>query len=242
MLRESLTSYLNNSFSNYNIRTWEHEIIHWLDDSLKKYNEEDFFGTGDYTAKRFLYQLFAYRSEGLADLAGTLAGMNNITGMESARKEFETEIKRVFKVSPSRKLNPEFALQKLDKKASYDIGPWMILHVLSCPENPDRFPGTEEMMLKLKNNENFDLTEIRSLLKNAMRIDNYTFFKYLTVPGVDGHTFLNPDLMRMIRKTMKTIPNGREDIKYYEKKYPEESGSIIRIIEFYNWFASQYYK
>ena len=34
----------------------------------------------------------------------------------------------------------------------------------------------------------------------------------------------------------------KEYKKYYEKKYPEEYGSIIRIIEFYNWFASEYYK
>ena len=113
----------------------------------------------------------------------------------------------------------------------------MILHVLSCPENPDRFPGTEEIMLKQKNNDNYEPLEISSLIKNGLKIDNYTFLKYLTVPGLDGYPFLNSDQMRLIRKTMKMIPNGREDIKYYEKKYPEESSSIIKIIEFYNWFG-----
>lgn len=242
MLRDSLTSYLNNSFSWNNILTWEHEIIHWLDDNLKKYNEENFFGTSDCKAKRFLFQLFAYRREGLADLFDTLIGGNDITSMESARKKFATEIKRVFKVPPSRILNPAFALQKLDKNASYDIGPWMILHVLSCPENPDRFPGTEGMMLKQKNNEGHDSLEIPTMLKSALKINNYTFLKYLTVPGVDGQPFINPDQMRLIRKTMKMIPDGREDIKYYEKKYPEESSSIIKIIELYNWFANEQFK
>jgi hypothetical protein len=242
MLRDSLTSYQNNNFSFNNVLTWEHEIIHWLDDSLEKYNVEDFFGSGDYITKRFLYQLFAYRSEGLADLAGTLMGLNGITCMESARKEFSSEIKRVFKVSPSRKLNPEFTLQKLDRKASYDIGPWMIFHVLSCPEYSERFPGIEEVMLKQKDYDNYDQVEIISLLKNALNIDNYTFLKYLTLPGVDGQPFINTDQIRLIRKTMKMIPNGREDIKYYEKKYPEESGSIIKIIEFYNWFGNEQFK
>ena len=242
MLRNSLTSYLNDSFSWGNILTWEHEIIHWLDDSLKKYNEETFFGIGDFQGKRFLSHLFDYRSEGLADLSNTLIGRNNITSMDSARKEFASEIKRVFKVPPSRKLFPDSALRKLDKNASYDIGPWMILHVLSCPENPDRFMGTEEIMLKQKNNNNYEPLEISSLIRNGLKIDNYTFLKYLTIPGLDGHPFLNSDQMRLIRKTMKMIPDGREDIKYYEKKYPEESSSIIKIIEFYNWFGHEQYK
>jgi hypothetical protein len=80
------------------------------------------------------------------------------------------------------------------------------------------------------------------MLESALKIDNYTFLKYLTKPGVDGQPFLTGDQMRLIRKTMNTIPNGREDIKYYEKKHPEESGSIIKIIEFYNWFGHEQYK
>ena len=118
MLKDSLTSYLNDNFSWDNILTWEHEIIHWLDDSLKKYNEEFFFGTGDFQGKRFLSHLFGYRSEGLADLSNTLIRRNKITSMDLARKEFASEIKRVFKVPPSRKLFPDSALRKLDKNAS----------------------------------------------------------------------------------------------------------------------------
>lgn len=237
MLRDSLMSYLSDDFSWWNIRVWEHEIIHWMDDSLKKYNEETFFGTGDFMGKSFLLHLFGYRSEGLADLSFTLNGGNSITSMELARKEFASEIKRVFKVPPSRKLIPESTLRNLNKNSSYYIGPWMILHVLSCPENRDRFPWTEGMMLKQKNNEGFDPDEIPTMLKSALKIDNYTFLKYLSRPGFDGQPFITGDQMRLIRKTMETIPNGREDIKYYEKKYPEESGSIIKIIEFYNWFG-----
>jgi hypothetical protein len=239
MLRNSLINYLNDSFSWDNILIWEHEIVHWLDDSLKKYNEEFFFGKGDFQGKRFISHLFDYRSEGLADLLNTLIGRNNITSMESARKEFVSEIRRVFKVPPSKKLFPGSALRNLDKNASYNIGPWMILHVLSCPGNPDRFTGTEELMLKQKTNDNYEPHEIPSLIRNGLKIDNYTFLKYLTKPGVDGHPFLTGDQMRLIRKTMNTIPNGREDIKYYEKKHPEESGSIIKIIEFYNWFGHE---
>ena len=237
MLMESLTSYFSNSISSNNIFTWAHEIIHWMDDSLKKYNEETFFRTSNCSGKRFLFQLLNYRKEGLAELYDTLIGSNYINSMESARKEFATEIKRVFKIPPSRKLHPEFALRKLDKNASYNIGPWMIFHVLSCPEYRDRFPGAEEMLLKQKNHEVFDSLEISAILKSALEIDNYTFLKYLTVSGIDGHPFITVDQMRLIRETMKTIPNGREDIKYYEKKFPEESGSIIKIIEFYNWFG-----
>jgi hypothetical protein len=239
MLMESLTSYFSNSISPNNIFTWRHEIIHWLDDSLKKYNEDTFFRTSNCSAKRFLFQMLNYRKEGLADLYDIFIGSNSINSMESAREEFSTEIKRVFKIPPSRKLQPESALRKLDKNTSYDIGPWMILHILSCPENRDRFPGTEEVLLKQKNHEVFDSMELPAILESGLKIDNYTFLKYLTIPGVDGHPFITGDQVRLIRKTMKTIPNGRDDIKYYEKKYPEESGSIIKIIEYYNWFGHE---
>jgi hypothetical protein len=239
MLMESLASYFSNSISPNNIFTWAHEIIHWLDDNLKKYNEETFFLTSNCSAKRFLFQMFNYRKEGLANMYDIFNGSNSINSMESAREEFAAEIKRVFKIPPSRKLHPKSALQKLDKNTSYNIGPWMILHILSCPENRDRFPGTEEVLLKQKNHEVFDSLELHAMMESALKIDNYTFLKYLTIPGVDGHPFITGDQMRLIRKTMKTITNGRDDIKYYEKKYPEESGSIIKIIEFYNWFGHE---
>jgi hypothetical protein len=239
MLRESLTSYFSNSISSNNIFIWAHEIIHWLDDSLKKYNEETLFSTSKSSAKRFLFQMFKYRKEGLAVLCDIFIRGNFINSMESAREEFAAEIKRVFEIPPSRKLHPKYALQKLDKSACYKIGPWMILHVLSCPENRDRFPGTEEVLLKQKNHEAFDSLELPAILESGLKIDNYTFLKYLTKPGVDCHPFITGDQMRLIRKTMKTIPNGRDDIEYFEKKYPEESGSIIKIIEFYNWFGHE---
>ena len=76
---------------------------------------------------------------------------------------------------------------------NYEIGPWMILHVLSCPQNRNRLLEIDLVLLKLKNEENFDKIDQLILLEKVLEIDNFTFLKHLTVPGLDGHPFISPN-------------------------------------------------
>lgn len=235
MLKESLSNYFfleRVSFDN--VLTWEHEIIHWMNSSLKLLNEEIFIHEERSPGSRFLNLVFSYRKEGVAGLFSTLSCFEDITNMESARKNFLEVFNRSFKQLKATKP----IMNTLRNETLYEIGPWMILHVLSCPQNPNMFLGIDEVLLNIKNEKSMDELEQLILLEKALEIDNLTFLKYLTVPGVDGHPFITPEQMRTIRKKMGKIQNGREDIKFIQKKFPEGSKSIISIIEFYNWFGN----
>jgi hypothetical protein len=234
MLGVSLSFYDSGFSSLKNIRTWQHEIIHWMNSSLVQHNLEIVIERKKCPGSNFLNLICRYRKEGVAGLFETLRYMNPITSMELAREEFLKEIDFNFKQFHHAK----YSINNLREKTLYELGPWMILHVLSCPKYSNKYVGIEEVLQNLKDSYTFDQLEQLILLEQALEIENYNFIKYLTEPGVDGLPFITPEQMKLVRSKMGTIPNSREDIKFIEKKYPVESNSIISIIDLYNWFGN----
>ena len=117
--------------------TLHHELIHVLD----KYEEELFgLGEGRSRGKSVLLHLLKFRSEGIAELLYTLVPGTGIQDISTARSMFETELYRVFEISWKHpKDYVTLSLNLPETGTYYDIGPWMVLHVLSCPGNPKGF-------------------------------------------------------------------------------------------------------
>ena len=139
LLEEYLKSYWIKDYEIpfFESTTLHHELIHVLD----KYEEELFgLGEGRSRGKSVLLHLLRFRSEGIAELLYTMVSGTGIQDISTARNMFETELYRVFEISWKHpKDYMTLSLNLPETGTFYDVGPWMVLHVLSCPGNPNGF-------------------------------------------------------------------------------------------------------
>lgn len=235
LLDEYLSSYWIND---YRIPFFEstalhHELVHVLD----KFEEEDFgLEEGLSRGKSLLLHFLRFRSEGIAELLYILYSGTGIRDIGSARKMFETELYRVFEISLK---NPRDYI-KLSKElpetgSFYDLGPWMILHVLGCPGNPGRYGNIDKVLENLEQDFKPDEDTCFSLLRKALEISNYSFLKYITEPGPDGKPFISKKEMSAIVKMTGQIglkkPN---DISFEDRDVLISDYYTNKIIRLYN--------
>ncbi|MRS05060.1 hypothetical protein EG832_17870, partial [bacterium] len=173
-----------------------HELIHVLD----KYEEELFgLGEGRSRGKSVLLHLLRFRSEGIAELLCTLVSGTGVQDISTARNMFEAELYRVFEISwkhPKDYVTLSLNLPETD--TFYEIGPWMILHVLGCPGNPKRFEMIRVVLENLERGRRTGDDIIFPLIRKALEITNFSFLKYLTEPGLDGQPFLSKKDMSLL--------------------------------------------
>ena len=200
--RTLLEEYLRNYWAKGHIipllesTAMHHELVHVLD----KFKEEHFgLGEGRSRGKSVLLHLLRFRSEGIANLLYTLVSGTGIRNIDSARKMFETELYRVFEISWKHPKDYEIlSLNLPETRAFYDIGPWMILHVLSCPDNPKRCEMINLVLENLKRGIRTRDDIIYSLIREALEITNFTFLNYLAEPGLDGQPFIDKKEMSLL--------------------------------------------
>ena len=173
-----------------------HELVHVLD----KFKEEQFgLGEGRSRGKSVLLHLLRFRSEGIASLFHTLISRSGIRDIATAGKMFETELYRVFEISWKHPKDNEILSLNLPKTGTfYDIGPWMILHVLSCPGNPGRYEMINLVLENLKRGIRTRDDIIFSLIRESLEITNFTFLKFLTEPGLDDQPFIDKKEMSLL--------------------------------------------
>jgi hypothetical protein len=198
LLEEYLKSYWVRDYRLpfYESTALNHELLHVLD----TFKEEDFgLEEGRSRGKSVLLHLLRFRSEGIAQLLYTLVSGTGIRDIGSARKMFEKELFRVFEISWKHPKDYEtLSLSLPDTDTFYNIGPWMILHVLSCPGNPKRYETINMILDNLKQDIKTGDDIIFPLIRKALEISNFTFLKYLTEPGSDGQPFIDKKEMSLL--------------------------------------------
>lgn len=217
----------------YQTLVLHHELVHVLD----KFEEERFgLGDGWSCGKSVLLHLLKFRSEGIAELLSTLVLETEIRDIDYARKMFETELYRVFEISWKHPKDYMTLSKELPETGSfYDIGPWMILHVLSCPGNPKRFENIETILENLEQGTNPGEDLIFPLIRKALEISNFTFLRYLTEPGLDGHPFIDKkDLSILVNMTGQIGLNVTKDNCFGDRDYRISDYYTGKLIKMYN--------
>ncbi|HOX75967.1 MAG TPA: hypothetical protein PLB27_14700 [Bacteroidales bacterium] len=237
--RTLLEEYLRNYFKKgYNISPCEstamhHEFVHTLD----RFQEELFaLNEGRSRGKSVLLHLLRFRSEGIANLLHTLVSDTGIRNMDSARKMFETELYRVFEISWKHPKDFESLSLNLPETGTfYDIGPWMVLHVLSCPGNPKRCEKINLVLENLKRGIRTRDNIIYSLIREALEITNFTFLKYLTEPGLDGHPFIDKKDMSLLVNVTGQIGMKTPKDRSFDDRDSQIAGYYVnKTIKMYN--------
>ena len=156
--------------------------------------------------------------------------------MDSARKMFETELYRVFEISWKHPKDFESLSLNLPETGTfYDIGPWMVLHVLSCPGNPKRCEKINLVLENLKRGIRTRDNIIYSLIREALEITNFTFLKYLTEPGLDGHPFIDKKDMSLLVNVTGQIGMKTPKDRSFDDRDSQIAGYYVnKTIKMYN--------
>jgi hypothetical protein len=188
---------------------WEHELIHLADHR----NLIEFKYHSDSTDVReyFIHYLLKYREEGTADLYFVMKNHGSITDPETAMQKIMDDLKELEKMPWE---NPDtiksLEMQLLSLNLFYTAGPWMVLHVLSCPGNPVMTPLAEEAARKIQKCENVEKDVIVRIIQKALLISNEDFIRYLTLPGLDGKVFIEPGPIEQLAYRLGKINHERE--------------------------------
>jgi|GEM_PF-4421174 len=237
--RTLLEEYLRNYFmKGYEMSLREstamhHELVHTLDRF-----QEEFFGLdeGRSQGKSVLLHLLRFRSEGIADLFHTLVSQNGIIDIAAARKMFELELYRLFEISWKHPKDYEVLSLNLPETGTfYDIGPWMILHVLSCPGNPRRCELIYLVLENLKRGIRTSDDIIFQLIREALEITNFTFLKYLMEPGLDGQPFIDgKDMSLLVNVTGQIGTKTPKDRSFECRDFQIADYYVNKTIKLYN--------
>jgi len=221
----------NYKLSHFKKSIWQHELIHLLDHKTDA--EARILQRNPNPGALALFYLLKFRSEGIAELYYSVRHNEEISDMSAARKVLSCEIDRMVNLPWHDNEGNETLQTELQKTfAPYTSGPWMVMHVMSCPENPERSPQLPEMMERLNKGEKLETQEIIPLLRQTLKLDNYTFLKFLTLPGTDGLPFINREELTSLVKATGNIPYSKKILAPVNEKHTEE----ILMIDFYNNF------
>ena len=187
-----LSAYLKSYWENISLPEfyeyiWDHELVHFFDNSFKEQLDSDRLSSVSYLLK--------FRSEGIADLVFKLRNERPFAGIAQAREAFNDEFKHMINLS----LNDAKALfRSVNQEIPYKFGPYMILHILGCMETS----FCRNMFQKLEQGEEaFRDTEILQIIQIALTISNADFLKNLAEPGINGAPFVEKeDLIKYINR------------------------------------------
>ena len=198
---------------------WEHELIHLLDH--KNLIEFKYANRSTDVREFLVHYLLSYRNEGLADIYYFLNNGPDIKDMNTARLEFLDDIRRFSSVEwEDYEIIKKMEWEMMQTYHFYTIGPWVVLHILSCPEYKNSLPAATEVMNKLHKGETIENKTIIKIIKSALKISNEDFIRYLTEPGYDGKAFMVGSKASNLAGRLRKIKHPRvihEDDEEYTK-------------------------
>lgn len=192
---EVLAEYLKKHYdSSYEIRpvtnyTWEHELIHLLDH--KNLTEFRYANRSTDVREFLVHYLLSFRNEGIADLYHFLLNDRPVKSKEEARSKFLEDISRVESYDwENNDTIKENEWKLMQTYLFYSVGPWMILHILSCPEYKNMTPLAREVFNIIENEQEVDKYTKSEIIKHSILISNEDFIQFLSEPGLDGKCFI----------------------------------------------------
>jgi len=168
--------YKNQPLSDHSLTVFEHEIIHFYDDIIAR--------CGKYRDSYSLINqcILRFRSEGIADLFYTYTGGNAIPSMTDALAAFKETMDRLNQIIKgiSKTEKKEDVLKKhLDGYFYYELGPWLMLKVLSLIGNENQ----QKMVLKhiraIEDKANVTHAEKLYVIESCLHLDKKEVLKTL---------------------------------------------------------------
>ncbi len=196
------------SLSNAASTTWVHELIHMIDH--RNLTELKYHPDKPDMVEAFVRLLLRFRNEGIAESYYLTKSHTHYRSIQAARTPFikTMNVLRNWRWNDKNLIVKCHLLFNGDSRL-YNVGAWMILHILGCREYPGYTPQAEIAAVKIKKRQPMTEDEIMSIVHKALAIDNLTFIQYLTKPGTDGKPFVSySDLYDLAR----TVEIGRADI------------------------------
>ena len=198
---------------------WEHELIHLLDH--KNITALKFANRSTDVREFLVHYLLSYRNEGIADLYYFLSNGPDIRNMETARKEFHDDVRRFSSVEwENYEIIKQMELEMMQTCHFYSIGPWVILHLLSCPEYKNHMPSVAEVIARLHKGETIGNETILKIIKSTLQISNEDFVRYISEQGYGGAVFIGGNELSKLAERLNKITHPRiihEDDREYNK-------------------------
>jgi hypothetical protein len=217
---------------------WHHEIIHLIDHN--NIMIPDRLRVSKSRSKWILNHLLSFRTEGLADLLYNLKGYGKFKSLDEPRVKFRDEMERIINLTFNKdKGKNDFQKELRQGAPVYSIGPWMLLHALTCPENPEGVPEAIAIVERMQNGETISDSDLLPIISCALKIGNGTFLNYLTEPGFDGKPFIDPsDMTRLVASTGPVVshPYGKTGDTETEQLI---NGQIDILVRGYNQYQNQ---
>jgi hypothetical protein len=216
---------------------WEHELIHLLDH--KNLTEFKFANRSTDVREFLVHYLLSYRNEGIADLYYFLNNGPDVKNLDRARGIFIEDISCFSAVEWEHyEIIKEKEWEMMQTYHFYSIGPWIILHILTCPEYKNSLPAAAEVITKLHRGESIENETILKIIKSALQISNEDFIECISKPGYDREAFFAGNELSRLADRLNKIKHPRvinenndeytgvnEDIiTFYDRTWPEKSG------------------
>ena len=236
VLKEYLTANLdsNHVVSQHVQFMWEHEVIHMGDHrNLTEFR----FNLRSTDVREFLiHYLLSYRNEGIADLWFYMNGHGSVKDPEVARQKFREDIHR-FESMP---WEEESVLKKNEYESMatylfYSVGPWMVLHALSCSHNEGISSLARSIAGRIIRDEAIPREDMIGLIMEAVKISNEDFIMSLTKPGLDGKPFIETGIIEQLAHRLGKISHKRE-IHPEDEEYNRVNDNLMK---FYNKIWSE---
>jgi hypothetical protein len=200
--RDVFFNYLNPAYKlPLNCRyLWEHELMHLIDhNNIITRAFTPVSGIGSF----WINFLFMYRTEGVAELYAFLNGVKKLKNRDEAMKAFRTELASLNGISWHAAHGEQLYMNMIFRTNSfYDIGPWMVLHTLtcSCEHNSNWIDSTLDEV-----NTYGKASRLMTfwIIRKALKLGNEQFIKELFNPGQDGQSFLTPQIRNDLNLKLK---------------------------------------
>jgi len=208
---EVFEAYLKSHFGkNYELSPhkrymWEHELIHLCDH--KSITEFRYSSLSTDIREFLIHYLLSFRNEGIANLYFAMQGHNDVQDPETARQIFLCGIQNF----EAARWEDESIIRQKEQEVMtthdfYSVGPWLILHALSCADCQITTPLAGSVAGRIIAGEAVAYDDIMEVISHALKITNGDFIRCLTKPGLDDKPFIEGSILRSFGKDRKDKP------------------------------------
>jgi hypothetical protein len=207
---------------------WEHELVHALDHFVNSEFEKMLWVGLKANQFAFLLSWVRYRCEGIAELFPSLNHAVESISQRSSVERMKENIQYLDALDWTLPVT-RIELDKAHFGDYYDLGVWMILHVLSVVHNGKYFQDILLIKDALEHKKEIQEDLIYRTVRQAVEVDFYTFVKSLSMPGLFKNGFLEEDMVNTVRNIALRIP--KIDLSEENAQLDERHAKLLEFFE-----------